>query len=92
MSQKLLPLALLLVSAALTSPQAANETVPEVTGLDPSCACVAQGKRWAQGEVACFAGQQMVCGMSQNVTTWKTLGQPCQTSSLSRVGQNFTAM
>lgn len=82
----------LLFAAGFPSLTQSAEPVPEVTGLDPSCACVAQGKRWAQGEVACFAGQRMVCGMNQNVTAWKSLGQPCQTSSLSRVKLSFTAM
>jgi hypothetical protein len=68
------------------------EPVPDVSAQDPNCACVAQGKRWAQGEEACISGISMVCGMNQNVTTWKSLGTSCQISSLSRVQWNFTAM
>lgn len=92
MSRTHLPLALLLVSAALTSPSRATETVPEVSDIDPSCACVARGKRWAQGEEVCLAGIRMICGMNQNITTWKSLGGPCEVSSLSRVERQFTPM
>lgn len=92
MSPKLFPLVLLLVSAALASSSAATETVPEMTDADPSCACVAQGKRWAQGEEACLAGMRMVCGMEQNVTTWKSLGQSCQISLVKQSLKPFTAM
>jgi hypothetical protein len=70
----------------------AAEPVPEFSSDDPSCACVAQGKRWAQGEEACISGIRMVCGMSLNMTTWKSSGQSCQVSSLFRAQANFTPM
>ncbi len=70
----------------------AAEPVPEFSASDPSCACIAQGKRWSQGEEVCLAGLRMVCGMNQNISTWKSLGQSCQVSSLSRVNLNFTPM
>ncbi len=68
------------------------EPVPDVTPGDPSCACVAKGKRWAQGEEACISGLRMVCGMNQNISTWESLGQSCQISSHSRARLSFTAM
>lgn len=70
----------------------AAEPVPEFSASDPSCACIAQGKRWSQGEEVCLAGLRMVCGMNQNISTWKSLGQSCQVSSLSRVDEYFTPM
>jgi hypothetical protein len=70
----------------------AAEPVPEFSDSDPSCACVAQGKRFAQGEEACISGLRMVCGMTQNVTSWKSSGQSCQVSSLFRASHNFTPM
>lgn len=88
---KLFPLCLLFVVGFAHSAHSA-EPVPNVSDLDPSCACVAQGKRWAQGEEVCLAGLRMVCGMNQNITTWQSLGQSCQISSLSRVNLNFTPM
>ena len=68
------------------------EPVPQASDQDPSCACVAEGQRWSQGEEACISGQNMVCGMSQNVTTWKSLGTSCQISSLSRAKIDLTTM
>jgi hypothetical protein len=70
----------------------AAETVPDFSKSDPNCACVAQGKRWAQGEQACISGLRMVCGMSQNVTTWQSLGAACLVSSLFRAKLRFTPM
>jgi hypothetical protein len=84
-------LGFLTLMALPTAVQSA-ETVPDSSSLDPSCACIAQGKRWGQGEEACFAGQRMVCGMNQNISTWKSLGESCQVSSLSRVDRFFTPM
>jgi hypothetical protein len=75
-----------------TAPLRATETVPEFSDADPNCACVAQGKRWAQGEEACIAGISMVCGMNQNISTWKSLGTACQVSSHSRALSKFTPM
>jgi hypothetical protein len=83
--------AVLLLSCS-SSPLRSAEPVPDVTTLDPNCACVAQGKRWAQGEEVCIAGISMVCGMNQNISTWKSLGTFCQTSSLFRAPPSFTAM
>lgn len=54
---------------------------PKVKASDPPCACVAQNRRYAQGEFACIAGMRMVCGMNQNVTAWLSRGEPCQTSA-----------
>lgn len=68
------------------------EPVPDASITDPSCACVAQGKRWAQGEEVCLAGLRMVCGMEQNVTTWKSLGQSCQVSHMQQSQNPLTAM
>jgi hypothetical protein len=84
-------LCLLFVSTFSIPPQSA-EPVPEFSASDPSCACIAQGKRWSQGEEVCLAGLRMICGMNQNISTWKSLGQSCQVSSLSRVNLNFTPM
>ena len=68
------------------------EAVPGVTAADPSCACVAQGRRWAQGDQVCIAGQTMICGMNQNISTWKNLGLSCQVSSVNTAKISFTAM
>jgi hypothetical protein len=81
-----------LTFVALPPASQSAETVPDSSSLDPSCACIAQGKRWGQGEEACFAGQRMVCGMNQNISTWKSLGESCQVSSLSRVDRYLTPM
>jgi hypothetical protein len=80
------------VAALGSLPLQGAEPVPEFSAQDPSCACVAQGRRWAQGEVACISGVSMTCGMNQNVTTWKSLGTSCQVSSLSRAELPFTPM
>lgn len=77
---------------ALPGTARSAEPVPPVSDADPSCACVAQGKRFAQGDEVCLAGLQMICGMNQNISTWKSLGTSCQLSSLSRVPYRFTAM
>lgn len=58
----------------------AAETVPDLSASDPSCACVAQGKRWAQGDEACISGLLMVCGMNQNISAWQSLAQSCVVS------------
>jgi hypothetical protein len=92
MSQRLLPVLLVLVNGTLVPGVFAAEPVPEFSASDPSCACIAQGKRWSQGEEVCLAGLRMICGMNQNISTWKSLGQSCQVSSLSRVNLNFTPM
>ncbi len=69
-----------------------TEPVPSVSDKDPSCACVAQGKRWAQGEVACISGRSMKCSMNQNLASWASIGESCQVSSHLRVQQSFTPM
>jgi hypothetical protein len=84
-------LCLLLVFGVSHSTQGIG-SVPEFSASDPSCACIAKGKRFAQGEEACIGGTSMVCGMNQNVTAWKSLGQPCQISSLFRAKPPFTPM
>jgi hypothetical protein len=89
LKQSLVALILLSVWAP---PLRSAEPVPEVSVQDPNCACVAQGRRWAQGEEACIGGISMVCGMSQNVTTWKSSGKSCQISSLFRAKPSFTPM
>jgi hypothetical protein len=95
MSNRVLSLgcALGLAAINLCLPSAiAAELVPDVTDLDPNCACVAQGRRWAQGEEVCIAGQSMVCGMNQNISSWKNLGQSCQVSSAKMSPYAFTTM
>jgi hypothetical protein len=85
--------ALLVILASFAYPKAiAAEPVPDVTDLDPNCACVAQGRRWAQGEEVCIAGQSMICGMNQNISSWKNLGQSCQVSSAKMSPYAFTTM
>jgi hypothetical protein len=44
---------------------------------DPPCACVAQGKRWAQGERICIKGKVLTCGMSGNLSTWVPSQEAC---------------
>jgi hypothetical protein len=68
--------------AAFCGGAEAAEPVPPFSNADPSCACVAQGKRFAQGEVACISGVRMVCGMNQNISAWLSQGEACQVSSL----------
>jgi hypothetical protein len=63
-------------------------TIAAEEASQPSCACVAQGKRFAQGETACIYGQRMVCGMNQNISAWQNAGGACQVSH--RVKRNFT--
>ncbi len=92
MSRKRSSFIVLFAGVGLATSHAATETVPEMTDADPSCACVAQGKRWAQGEEACLSGVRMVCGMEQNVTTWKSLGTSCQISLVKQSFKPFTAM
>jgi hypothetical protein len=70
----------------------AAEAVPATSSLDPPCACVAQGRRWSQGDEVCISGLRMVCGMSQNISTWRNLGQSCQISSLKIPKLSFTAL
>jgi hypothetical protein len=82
----------LLIVSGFSLPTQSAEPVPDVSAQDPNCACVAQGKRWGQGEEACISGISMVCGMNQNISTWKSLGTSCQTSSLFRAQANFTPM
>jgi hypothetical protein len=84
-------LGLAVINLCLPSAIAA-EPVPDVTDLDPNCACVAQGRRWAQGEEVCIAGQSMICGMNQNISSWKNLGQSCQVSSAKMSPYAFTTM
>jgi hypothetical protein len=92
MSQSLLPILLVFAGSVLVATAHAGETVPDFSAADPSCACVAQGKRWAQGDEVCLSGLRMVCTMNQNITSWQSLGQSCQFSSLSRVKMIFTPM
>jgi hypothetical protein len=47
------------------------------TPADPSCACVAQGKRWAQGESICVNNKVLRCGMSGNVSAWIASEDSC---------------
>jgi hypothetical protein len=82
----------LIFLSLLSSILQAAEAVPETSALDPSCACVARGKRWAQGEEACIAGLRMVCGMNQNISAWQSLGLSCQVSSRFREKAFLTPM
>lgn len=43
----------------------------------PPCACVAKGKRWAQGDSICLNGRTLTCGMMRNVSAWLTGDQSC---------------
>jgi hypothetical protein len=76
----------LLLSTATTN---AAEAAPQ-----PSCACIAQGKRFAQGETACIYGQRMVCSMNQNISAWKSDGGSCQVSQsdIRMFTKSFTLM
>jgi hypothetical protein len=46
----------------------------------PPCACVAFGKRYAQGETICINGEIRRCGMSQNLSSWRQENRPCTLS------------
>ncbi len=42
------------------------------------CQCVAAGKRYQLGEVACLSGNRLArCGMVLNNSSWETLNESC---------------
>mgnify|MGYP003382108098 CR=1 FL=1 len=51
----------------------------------PDCQCLANGKSYSQGEVACLklpGGRQLArCEMVLNNTSWKSTGQGCPQAS-----------
>lgn len=71
-----------LCSMVCTGAVGVANDAPHMDAADLPCACVAQNRRYAQGDFACIAGIRMVCGMNQNVTAWLSKGEPCQTSTI----------
>jgi hypothetical protein len=51
---------------------------------DPShnCECRAQGRAWRLGEEICLNGRRAICGMDQNVTSWRMTDRSCPLASL----------
>ncbi len=52
------------------------------TSLAHNCQCLAKGRTYSQGEIACIDGKRLQCGMSQNVSSWNPLGGQCRPEDL----------
>lgn len=50
--------------------------------LAHNCQCLAKGRTYAQGEIACIDGRRLQCGMSQNVSSWNPVGGQCRPEDL----------
>jgi hypothetical protein len=42
-----------------------------------NCTCRANGKPFAQGQIACIRGKLSQCQMNQNVPTWQVIADTC---------------
>jgi hypothetical protein len=72
-----------LVFLVLLEPLAAiADNSSTISEQDPSCACIADGKRFSQGETICLNGLSMTCGTNQNISAWVSKGKQCSPDQL----------
>lgn len=63
---------------------AAAPALAQEAGPEPrDCDCRARGALWRQGEEICIGGRMLVCGMDQNVSSWRTTGRGCLSAQAS---------
>ena len=70
----------LVLSWCLQASQAATITPVQIAH---NCQCLAKGRRFEQGEIACVDGHRLQCAMSQNVSSWNPLPGSCHPAEVS---------